>query len=338
MNPPIGLGIVGCGWAASEIVRAGEQIPSLKITVVFDTDRGRADALAAKAGAKVASDIDSLLADPAVTALYVGLPHRLLAPTVERALLVGKHVLSEKPLALDAAEAMRLGALAQSRHVKLAVFFELRRAGTIERARQIISAGDIGTVRVVRIQTLIDKRIDYWGPPGVPNWRAMRSEAGGGVVMMNTIHQLDTLRYITGLEFARASGELATFVAPADVEDAASASLRLSNGAILNLVATAHGHGASGEETIEIDGTLGRLDLPDPFGTAPLRLYHSARKSWIDIPVQRPDSHRLMLEAFLRSIVTDAPEPAGAADAAAALAAVEAIYRSATEGRTITIR
>jgi 1,5-anhydro-D-fructose reductase (1,5-anhydro-D-mannitol-forming) len=198
MRASIRLGLVGCGWAASEIVRASTGMATLKIVAAFDADRGRAEALAQKAGAKLAESLDALLADPAIDTVYVGLPHHLLAPTVERALNAGKHVLAEKPLSLDVATARRLGALADEKHLKLAVFFELRRAGTVETARRLVQADEIGTPRFIRLRTLIDKRRDYYGPPGAPIWRGRLAEAGGGVLLMNTIHQLDTLRYVTG--------------------------------------------------------------------------------------------------------------------------------------------
>lgn len=331
----IGLGLVGCGWAAGEIVRASAGLDGLRIVSLFDTDRSRAESLSAKAGALVATEVDAMLADPAIGAIYVGLPHALLPEVVERALNAGKHVLSEKPLALTPHEALRLGAIADARRLKLAVFFELRRAGTVEAARQLIAQGRIGEVRLVRLRTLIDKRRDYWGAPGHLNWRASRAMAGGGVVMMNSIHQLDTLRYITGLDYLSVSGTIRTLAVPAgvDVEDTASATIGLSNGAIASLVASAHAPGASRAETIEIDGTLGRLDLPDPFGDQPLRLY--ADGHWTDIPVERPDSHRLMLESFLAAITSDGPVPASATDAAAALFVVDGLYRSAETGRVV---
>jgi predicted dehydrogenase len=334
---PIGLGVIGCGWAAGEIARATRQLPALRIVAAFDADPTRAQAYAEKTYARLAASIDDLIADPEVSTVYVGLPHYLLASTVERALNAGKHVLAEKPLALDAAEARRLGQLAEAKGLKLCVFFELRRAGTVSTAKRILDDGEIGEPRLVRLRTIIDKRADYWGPPGAPNWRASRERAGGGVLLMNTIHQLDTLRYITGLDYVSAQGEVATFRAAADVEDAGSATLRLSNGGLVSIVASAHSPGANHEETIEIDGTLGRLDLPDPFGIAPLRLYRSESKVWNDIAVDRPDSHLLMLESFADAILKDTPVPASAGDAAAAIAAVNAIYRSSTERRTIDL-
>ncbi|HZY68517.1 MAG TPA: Gfo/Idh/MocA family oxidoreductase [Devosia sp.] len=337
IDSPLGLGVIGCGWAAGEIARATKQLPALRIAAACDADPDRARAFAANTHARFASDIDDLLADPAVSIVYVGLPHYLLSRTVERALGAGKHVLAEKPMALDAEDARRLGEFAASKSLKLAVFFELRRSGTVTAAKRLLEAGEIGEPRLVRLRTIIDKRADYWGPPGVPNWRSSLEQAGGGVLLMNTVHQLDTVRYITGLGYVSATGEIATFRAVADVEDAGSATLRLTNGGIVNIVASAHSPGANYDETIEIDGTLGRIDLPDPFGVGPLRIYRSESQVWNEVAVERPDSHLLMLDSFVGAVVKNEPEPAGAADAAAAIGAVNAIYRSVRERRTIDI-
>lgn len=334
---PIGLGVIGCGWAAGEIGRVAAGLPQLRIALATDADAARAAAFAARTGARVAADIDALLADPAVTAVYVAVPHHLLAPIVRRALAAGKHVLAEKPLALSSEEASQLGDLADRSGLKLAVFFELRRSGSVELARRLVTEGAIGRPRFIRIRTVIDKKPGYWGPKEQPNWRASKREAGGGVLLMNTIHQLDALRYVTGLDYVRASGEIDTFTALAEVEDAFSATLRLSNGGLVSIAGAAHSPGAGDEETIEIDGDAGRLDMPDPFGTGPVRLYQPA-SGWRDLPVDRPDSHALMLKDFLDAIIDGRRVPASAADAAAALAAVNAIYRSAAEGRSVDIQ
>jgi predicted dehydrogenase len=333
----IGVGLVGCGWAAGEIVRVAANMPGLRIATAFDADPVRAADYAARAGVEPSASLEMLIDHPEVTAVYVGLPHYLLAPTAERCLQAGKHVLVEKPLALDPEEARRLGRLADDRDLKLCVFYELRRAATVETGRRLIAEGAIGALRFVRVRTLIDKRLDYWGQPPALNWRARKAQAGGGVLLMNTVHQLDTLRYVTGLEVVRTSGTVATFTAPGEVEDAASATLMLSNGGLVSLAPSAHSPGARDAETIEIDGTEGRLDLPDPFGTAPLRLYRKAEASWRDIPVERTDSHRLMVASFVEAVASHVPVPASAEDAAAAIAIVRAIYRSHEEGRVVQV-
>src|SRR5581483_7517985 len=161
-------------------------------------------------GAAVSGSLDELLADPRVAVVYVALPHHLLGPTAERALAAGKHALVEKPLALDPAAVAALQRLAAEQGRTIAPVFELRPRGVVR-----------------------------------DGWRARRAEAGGGVVLMNSIHQLDLIRYLTGLSFVRAVAEVATAYADVEVEDTAAAVLRLSNGAIVGLAAAAHSPGAS---------------------------------------------------------------------------------------------
>jgi 1,5-anhydro-D-fructose reductase (1,5-anhydro-D-mannitol-forming) len=332
---PVGLGVIGCGWAASEIARVSMDLPQVRIVAAMDADPVRAAAFGARTQAVVQDSVEALLAEPGVTACYIGLPHYLLAPTAEKALAAGKHVLCEKPLALDADEARRLGAMAEAKGLKLCVFYELRRAGTVALGKRLLAEGAIGEPRLIRIRTVIDKKLSYWGAAGALNWRASKAQAGGGVLMMNSVHQLDTLRYVTGLDVVSVSGEIDIFTAPGEVEDSVSATLRLSNGALVSLTAAAHSPGAVGEETIEIDGTRGRLDLPDPFGDGPVRVFRAG--AWETIEVPRPDSHALMLADFLAAVIDGRDVPAGAGDAAAALEVVNGIYRSAQEGRTISL-
>ena len=152
MTGSIRLGLVGCGWAAGEIVRASAMLPTLKIAVAYDADAARAAALAESSGARVAASLEALLADPGIDTVYVGIPHALLAPTVEAALNAGKHVLAEKPLALDVTTARRLGALAE----KVANLGELRAA--LARARN----ADRSTVVVIDTDPLKTTEAGGW--------------------------------------------------------------------------------------------------------------------------------------------------------------------------------
>ena len=333
----IRFGIVGCGWAAGSFAESCTTLAGARIVSVTDIDRQRAADLAQRTGATVSADIQGLLDRTDIDAVYVGLPHALIAPAVEQALNSGRHVLAEKPLALDATTARRLGTLAESRDLKLGVFFVLRRAETVLLARRFVAAGEIGAVRLVRISTIIDKKLAYWGTPESPVWRADKAIAGGGVLFMNTIHQIDTVRFVTGLDFVSATGAIDTFTAPVQVEDAGAAILRLSNGGLVSIVANAHSPGAADEETITIEGTQGRLDLPDPFGTAPVRLFRRATGAWQNFPIARNDCHAGMLGAFLETLRNGGTVPAGAVDAAAAVATINAIYGATATGTVIKI-
>jgi UDP-N-acetyl-2-amino-2-deoxyglucuronate dehydrogenase len=224
---------------------------------------------------------------------------------------------------------------------------ELRTSAVAREARRLVTGGAIGEVTSVRIRTVIDKPATYWqsGPRGLVNdsWRARRAEAGGGVVLMNSIHQLDLVRHVTGHSFVRASAEVATLHADVEVEDSAAAVLRLSNGGIASLAAAAHSPGATDEEQVEIDGTEGRIALPDPSGRGALRIF--LRRPWEELPAGRrldldigeTDTYLELLRGFVLALTENKPPPVTVHDATQALATVLAIYESSATGRAVDI-
>lgn len=344
----LGFGIVGCGGAALDVCRGIDASPDLRLAATYDRNPANAADLAGPRGGTAHGALADLLADPAVDIVYIALPHYLLAPTVDQTLAAGRHVLVEKPMALDDTEARRLGRVAAERKLKLGVNFQQRRAGTVMAARQLVGDGAIGTVRVARIATVTDKPASYyqsgWSGRVSDSWRTKRDLAGGGVVLMNSIHLLDVFRYVTGLAVVKVMAEAATLSADVEIEDAAAAALRLSNGGLVNLTANAHSPGATQAERIEIDGGDGRIDLPDPYRGQPVRLFlrrawkdYPARE-WIDVEVRPGDSYTEMVRSFAAAVRADTEPPAGAADAAAALATVLAVYESSRTGRAVVPR
>ena len=227
------------------------------------------------------------------TIVYIALPHDLLAPTTEQALAAGRHVLVEKPMALDDEEARRLGRIAEARKLRLGVFFQQRRAGTVSVARRLVSGGAIGEVRMARIATVTDKPPAYyrsgWSGRVVDSWRTRRDQAGGGVVLMNSIHQLDAFRYITGLSFVGVLAATATLSSDIEVEDAASATLRLSNGGLANLAANAHSPGAATRNGSKSTAATGASICPNSSSGEPVRLF--LRRPWRGSPRRTVDRH-----------------------------------------------
>jgi UDP-N-acetyl-2-amino-2-deoxyglucuronate dehydrogenase len=346
MTASIGIGIVGCGGAAVDLARAIDSLPDVHLAAAYDRVRDLAAELCEPRRAAIAGDLEELLRNPAVAVVYVAVPHDQLAAVTAKALEAGKHVLAEKPMALDPETIRSLERHASDQRRSLGVVFQLRASAAAIESRRLIESGAIGDIQLVRIRTLIDKPPQYWqsGPTGrvVDGWRSRRDQAGGGVVLMNSIHQLDVVRYMTGLEFVRASGETATN-GGLDVEDRASASLRLSNGGIVNLVASAFSPGAQGEEQIEIEGSTGRLDLSDPYASDSLRVFLRqpaaglAATAWTDVALAPRDSLSELLRAFVGAVRGVGRPLATAGDAAAALAAVRAIYSSAEGGHSVDI-
>jgi predicted dehydrogenase len=343
----LGFGIVGCGGAALDVARAIDAVPRARVVATHDRARDHAADIAASRDAAVHDDLDGLLADLSVDVVYIGLPHDLLAPTALRAIETGHHVLVEKPMALRVVDIASIEDAARAGDRAAGVMFELREVAAIRAARDLVGSGAIGDVRQVRIRTVVDKPATYWqsGWSGrvVDDWRGRRDRAGGGVLLMNAIHLVDLVRWVTGSGFARAIGDVAEPPPGVEVEDRGGALLRLDGGAQAVLVAHAASPGASHQERIEIDGTLGRLDLPDPYTRDPLSAYFRrrwdgyAQDRWHEIASTPVDPYVAYLDAFTSAIETGSETPVGPRDAAAALATILAIYESSATGRAVDI-
>lgn len=341
------FGVIGCGAASVPVCEAISASPLTELTAVYDIDQELANDLGKRFRAPRMPDLEAFLHNPMVDAAYIAVPHYLLASLTQQVVKSGKHSLTEKPLATSLDEADALITLAAQKKRALGVFYEMRYAPANGPARELIQAGAIGDVIGIRIQTLIDKPPTYWqsgyGGRSVNPWRGIKAQAGGGVVLMNTSHFLDTIAYVTDLTVARVSAEIGTFVANVEVEDLATATLRFNNGAIGSIMAAAHASGAHSEECCYIYGTTGQIQLPDPYGSNPLRIYLKrawrdfAAEQWHSVPTQPVSVYRLAVDDFARAVLTNGSVPISGSDARQVLAVVLAIYQSAAENRPISI-
>jgi predicted dehydrogenase len=343
------FGIIGCGGAAMPVAEALAASPVAALAAAYDLNPALARDVAERFGAAAHDRLEALLADGGVEAVYIAVPHNQLAPLAAQALRAGKHALVEKPMALGLAEADALIALAEANGLGLGVNYDLRQSAQARQARDLVRARAIGDIFAVRIQTLIDKPASYWqaGYSGrwVSSWRASQAQAGGGVTLMNSSHQLDIVRFVTGLEVTRVSGEVGTLAVPPElgglkmeVEDTVSASLRYTNGAIGSLVAGAHlaGPETSGE-SIALYGAHGQLKLPSLYGDDLVQLFLRrpwgepawATGEWHRLPHARAHIYQGTVDAFARAVrAREAPSPSGR-DARAILAIVLGLYQAA---------
>jgi predicted dehydrogenase len=344
---PLRFGMIGCGSASIPVGEAIAALPGIELAAAYDLNPDLAKDISQRFGCRTMDALDDLLADPMVDVVYMAVPHYLLAPLTQKVLEAGKHALTEKPLATSLEEIDRLILLAASRNLALGVFYEMRYAPAHALARELIRAGAIGRITGVQIQTLIDKPLSYW-QSGYSNrsrnpWRGMKTQAGGGVVLMNTSHLLDALFHITDLTVTRVSGEIDNLISHVEVEDIAAATLRFNNGAIGSLIAGAHIHGARGEERCFIYGTEGQIRLPDPYGRDDLQVYVKrewedlAPDHWHSIPLESVPVYQRAIADFSRAVQAGECVPIGANAARRVLAVLLAMYRSAAENRTISI-
>jgi predicted dehydrogenase len=192
-SPGLGLLVVGVGWLGSRRASAARAARGVRLAAVHDADERRADRVAARHGAEAVPDVASGLRHPGVDAVVVATPHADHARIARRALTAGKHVLCEKPLAIDPAEALALAELAEARGLRLATGLNHRLYPPVAEALALVGRGAIGPLQSVRAE--IGHRA---GPDFLASWHADPAASGGGTLMDNGPHACDLVRLFAG--------------------------------------------------------------------------------------------------------------------------------------------
>ena len=148
--PSLRWGVLGTGWIATRFVASLQAHTSQRVVAVGSRTQTSADAFAAATGIERAfGPADALFADPDVDVVYVATPHHLHRDGALRAIEAGKHVLVEKPIGLDAAEAQEISAAADAAGVFCMEAMWTLSLPRFDVVRQVLEAGVLGDVRTV---------------------------------------------------------------------------------------------------------------------------------------------------------------------------------------------
>ncbi|MFT4041334.1 MAG: Gfo/Idh/MocA family oxidoreductase [Thermomicrobiales bacterium] len=243
-------GLVGSsGFADAVFAPALRQAGQTLIGAAGSTPRGSA-AFAIRQGASRAFEsLEDLLADPDVQAVWVASPNHLHGEHVRRVLLAGKHVLAEKPLATDAADAAALAELAGEMGVRLGVGYQGRFHPALRALHDRAHAGEFGDIAYVRASW----QTQYAGLPDP--WRLDPASSGGWAIMDIGTHTLDAALWLTDFAAPRLLGSrLSTQHWDVEVEDLAVLLLQLGNAT--GVVETATGVQGPANR-VEVHGTRG---------------------------------------------------------------------------------
>ncbi|MDM0111215.1 Gfo/Idh/MocA family oxidoreductase [Variovorax sp. J22R133] len=231
-NPVIGWGLIGASTIASEyMIEAIRAQQGHEVVAVASSSAERAKAFAAKNQIATGYDsVDKLLADPAVQAVYISTTNELHRDQVIAAAAAGKHVLCEKPLALNLADAQQMVQACAEAGVVMATNHHLRNAATHRKIRELVQGGAIGRPLFARVFHAV------YLPPHLQGWRIDKPQAGGGVILDIAVHDADTLRFILGAEPVEAVGiAQSASLAREGLEDGAMAVLKFDNGVVAQL-------------------------------------------------------------------------------------------------------
>ena len=242
------------------------------------------DAVAAEAAIrfgfeKSSGDWRSVIEDPEIDIIDIATPNHLHAEIAIAAAAAGKHIISEKPLARNGAEAKTMYDAVKNAGIVHMVAFNYRRTPAVAVAKKYIEEGAIGEIMNFRGTYLQDWSAD---PDGPLSWRFQKAIAGSGSLGDIGTHVVDMARYLCG-EITQVNTQLKTWVttrpvqsgtvdklgtgaknadaprAAVDVDDEVLSLLEFENGAIGSLEATRNAHGRNNFLTFEIHGSLGSI-------------------------------------------------------------------------------
>jgi predicted dehydrogenase len=304
-------------------IPSAQQCHWAEVTAIASRDQGSADDVAKTLGLPVAhGSYEALLADPDVDAVYIPLPNHLHAPWTIAAAEAGKHVLCEKPLALDEAEGAAMAAAAERAGVALMEGFMYRFHPGWALLRQLVLEGRIGEPRA--ITGWFSYHNDDEG--NIRNIAAV----GGGALNDIGCYPISASRWLFDAEPERVTGAMHRD-ARLGVDTLVAGLLEFPGGRIATIGSSTR---AEPDQWFHVFGTEGRASISIPWNVPldrPIAVHvtHGGDPPVapaVDIiEVPAANMYSLMTDAFSRAVLDGAPVPTPVADALANLRAMDAL-------------
>jgi phthalate 4,5-cis-dihydrodiol dehydrogenase len=261
MNDPLGLGVIGLGRAFTLMLPTLAAHPLIRLVGAYDP---RADArarFAADFSATAHDTAEALCADSAVQAVYIASPHQFHVEHVKLAASHGKHVLVEKPMALNVPDGLAMIDAARAHGIMLLVGHSHSYDLPYLRTRDMISSGAYGRVRMINALNFTD----FLYRPRRPE--ELDTRRGGGVVFSQAAHQVDIVRLLAGSPATAVRAFTGSWDERRPTEGAYNAQIEFGGGAFASLTYSGYGH----FDTDEFNGWIGELGQkrdPNSYGGA----------------------------------------------------------------------
>ncbi len=330
MSTKIRFGVLStASIGVRKVIPAMQQGRLTTVTAIASRDLAKAREAASRLGIpKAYGSYEELLADPEIDAIYNPLPNQLHVPWSIKAAEAGKHVLCEKPLSINVAEARSLIEARDRTGVKMAEAFMIRSFHQWLRLRELLDEGRIGELRSVT------GVFSYFNsdPANIRN----RKETGGGGVYDIGCYLIHSSRFAFGQEPARVVATLDRDP-QMGTDRLASAILEFPAGHAIFTCSTQ----LIAYQRIHFLGTRGRIEIEIPFNAPndrPTRLFIDATGDLTDSGISTEtfptgDQYTTQGDAFANAVLNGTQVPVTLEDAFCNMAAIEAIFRSAATGR-----
>jgi predicted dehydrogenase len=220
------IGLIGLGLMGTPHARILKKVEECDLVAASDVDE-KQKKVTEELGIKFYKSYEEMVAKEGVQGVILALPNHLHAPIGIACAKKGLHLFVEKPIAQSVSEADRLIEAARENKVHILVGHQRRFSVLVEKAREIVTGGELGRLVGVTIIWSLLKPGPYFD--GALSWR--KEKGAGGPILINLIHEIDNLRYICG-EIEEVYAIVSNKVRNFPVEDTASITLRFKNGAL----------------------------------------------------------------------------------------------------------
>ncbi|MBR5746421.1 MAG: Gfo/Idh/MocA family oxidoreductase [Clostridia bacterium] len=269
--------VIGCGNIFPMHAVSITRCPNAQLVAVCDIKKDRADKKAAEFEVKAYYDYKEMLDKEDIDVVHICLPHYLHPIVAIECCKRGKHVLTEKPMSIELADARKMIDTAKECGVTLACIFQNRyNAGTML-VKKLLDNGTLGAVKSAKCFVTWDRSDAYYG---ASDWKGTWDKEGGGVIIDQAIHTLDAMRYLIGRPVESVDATIANRGhAKIDVEDTAEGVIRFDNGVLANFHAINY-YGYDADVYIELYCENGIAKLTSDVGDIKLfdgRTFHADR-------------------------------------------------------------
>ncbi|MFI8419182.1 Gfo/Idh/MocA family oxidoreductase [Streptomyces sp. NPDC085479] len=326
------IGLIGTGRIGSFHAGALARHPGVGALVVADADPARAGAVARAVGAETAPDVTALLGRD-LDAVVIASATAAHAELIGRAARAGLPAFCEKPIALDVPGTLAALAAVEEAGTELQLGFMRRFDAGYWAAREAVRAGRLGRLHTVRTATS-----DPEPPP------AAYLPLSGGLFRDCMVHDVDIVRWVTGREvvevYARGSDAGPAMFREAGDVDTAAALLTLDDGTLVSATAT-RCNGAGYDVRMELAGDRDQLavglDERTPLTSLEPHSPAPPPKPWPGFLERFAPAYEAELDAFVRLVRGEAPNPCDGQEALAALRVADACERSRREHRPVRV-
>jgi predicted dehydrogenase len=347
MNPPIKVGIIGCGNISPAYFKGCEMFDILEVAACADIDLPRARARAEEFSVPKACTVAELLGDPAIQIVVNLTIPRAHAEVSLAAIRAGKHVYSEKPLALNRSEGCQILEEAKAKNLLVGCAPDTFLGGGIQTCRKLIDDGWIGApVAATAFMTCHGHEswhpdpAFYYKPGGGPMFDMGPYYLTALVNLVGPVRGVSGIARVTFPERTITSQPLKGTIVEVEVPTHVAGVIDFANSAVGTII-TSFDVWAASLPRIEIYGTEGSLSVPDPNGFGgTVQVFRPGATAWSEIPLTHsPEISRGTGVADMAySLIYGRPHRASGALAYHVLDIMQSFDEASTSGKYVTIQ